>query len=70
MVIMIIKLSTNMGEKDLVITVKSAYNSHPWCPEIVAVVHRCPLLRGFSIKVAIEFDLAGLRVTVVTGLTV
>jgi hypothetical protein len=85
LVIMIIKLSTNMGKKlgdynnkifyqhgkkNFVIPVKPACNSHPWDPKIVAVVHRWPLFRGFPIKVAIEFDLAGLRVTVVTGLTV
>ena len=47
----------------------------------MAVVHRCPLFRGFSIKIAIKFHLAGLRrpllaggrcseVAVNTGLTV
>ena len=60
-------------------TVKPVYNGHPWDPKILAVVDKWPLFRGFSIKIAIEFDLAGLRLTVVghclevavnTGLTV
>ena len=38
---------------------------HPWDPKILAFVHRWPLLRVFSIKIAIEFDLAGLRLAVV-----
>ena len=41
-------------------TVKPAYNDHPWEPQIVAGVKRWPLFRGFSIKIAIEFDLVGL----------
>jgi hypothetical protein len=36
--------------------VKPVYNGHPWDPKIVAVVHMWPLFRGFSIRVAIEFD--------------
>jgi hypothetical protein len=62
-------------------TVKPIYNGHPWDPKIAAVVHRWPLIRGFSIKIAIKFDLDGLRLAVVgswptfrgavnTGLTV
>jgi hypothetical protein len=31
----------------------------------VAVVQRWPLFRGYSIKIAIEFDSAGLRLAVV-----
>jgi hypothetical protein len=46
-------------------TVKPVYNGHPWDPKILAVVDRWPLKRGFSIKIAIEFDLAGLRLAVV-----
>jgi hypothetical protein len=46
-------------------TVKPVYNGHPWDLKIVAVVHRWPLLRVFSIKVTIEFDLAGLRLAVI-----
>ena len=46
-------------------TVKPVYNGHPWDPEILAVVDRWPLFRGFSIKIAIVFDLAGLRLAVV-----
>ncbi len=37
-------------------TVKPAYNGHPWDPKIVAVVHRWLMFRGFSIKIAVEFD--------------
>ncbi len=46
-------------------TVKPVYNAHPWDPKILAVVDRWPLFRGFSIKIAIVFDLAGLRLAVV-----
>ncbi len=46
-------------------TVKPVYNGHPWDPKKLAVVDRWPLLIGFSIKIAIEFDLAGLRLAVV-----
>jgi hypothetical protein len=46
-------------------TVKPAYNGHPWDPKIVAVVHRWVLFRDCSIKIDIEFDLAGLRLAVV-----
>jgi hypothetical protein len=46
-------------------TVKPVYNGHPWDPKILAVVDRWPLQRGSSIKIAIEFDLAGLRLPVV-----
>jgi hypothetical protein len=46
-------------------TVKPVYNSHPRDPKLLAVVDRWPWFRGFSIKNAIEFDLAGLRLAVV-----
>jgi hypothetical protein len=46
-------------------TVKPVYNGHPWDPKIVAVVHRWPLFRGFSIKIAIKFDSARLRLATV-----
>jgi hypothetical protein len=46
-------------------TVKPVYNGHPWDPKIVAVVHRWPLFRGFSNKIPIKFDLAGLRLAAV-----
>jgi hypothetical protein len=39
-------------------TVKPVYNGHHWDYKIVALVHRWPLFRGFSIKIAIKFDLA------------
>jgi hypothetical protein len=42
-------------------TVKPVYNCHPWDLKIVAIVCWRLLFRGFSI----EFDLAGLRLTVV-----
>jgi hypothetical protein len=41
------------------------YNGHHWDLKIVAVVDRWPLFRGFSIKVAIKFNLAVLRLAVV-----
>jgi hypothetical protein len=37
-------------------TVKPVCNGHPWGPKIVAVVHRWPLFRGFSIKIDFKFD--------------
>jgi hypothetical protein len=46
-------------------TVKPVYNCHPWDLKILAVVLRWLLFRGFSIKVAMEFDLAVLRLAVV-----
>ncbi len=46
-------------------TVKPVCNGHPWDPEIVAIVHRWPLFRGFQIKIAINFDLAGLKLAIV-----
>ena len=46
-------------------TVKPVYNGHPCDPRIVTVVQRWPLFRGFSIKIAIKFDFAGLRLAVV-----
>jgi hypothetical protein len=46
-------------------TVKPVHNGHPWDPKIGAVVHWWLIFRGFSIKIAIEFDLAGVRLTVV-----
>ena len=46
-------------------TVKPVYNGHPWDPKILAVVDWWPLFRGFSIKIAIEFDLAELRLAFV-----
>jgi hypothetical protein len=45
--------------------VKPAYNDHPWDSQKVAVVHRWLLYRGLSMKIAIEFGLAGLRLAVV-----
>jgi hypothetical protein len=48
-----------------ILTVKPVYNGHPWDPKILAVVDRWPLFRDFSNKIAIEFDLAGLRLAVV-----
>ena len=55
-----------MSNKLLMNTVKPVYNGHPWDPKILAVVDtRWPLVRGFSIKIAIEFDLARLRLAVV-----
>jgi hypothetical protein len=62
-------VTTNKESAKIVIlktfTVKPVYNGHPWDPKIVAVVHRWLLFRGFSIKIAIKFDLAGLRLAVV-----
>jgi hypothetical protein len=45
--------------------VKPFYNSHPWDPTKVAVVHRWLLYRGFSIKIDIKISLAGLSFAVV-----
>ncbi len=52
-------------EIDIAHTVKPVYNGHPWDPEIVATVHRWPLLRGFVIKIAINSYLAGLKLAAV-----
>jgi hypothetical protein len=46
-------------------TVKPVYEGHPWDSKIVAVVHEWQLLRGFSTKIAIKFDLDGPRLAVV-----
>ena len=46
-------------------TVKPVYNNHPWDSKIVAIVHKWSPFRGFSIKIAIGFSLAGLRGAVV-----
>jgi hypothetical protein len=55
----------NVVKSKITYTVNPFYNGHPWDPKIVAVVHKWLLFRGFSIKIAIEFDLARLRLAVV-----
>ncbi len=46
-------------------SLKPVNNGHPWDPKILAIVDRWQQLRGFSIKIAIAFDLVGLRLAVV-----
>ncbi len=46
-------------------TVKPVYNGHPWDPQKAAVVQRWPVFEGFSIKIGIKSNLAGLRLAVV-----
>jgi hypothetical protein len=46
-------------------TVKPVYNGHPWDPQKVAVVHRWPLCRDFSIEIGIRIILGGLTLAVV-----
>jgi hypothetical protein len=47
------------------ITVKPVYNGHPWDPKKAAVVQRWPVLEGFSIKIGIKINRAGLRLAIV-----
>jgi hypothetical protein len=46
-------------------TVKPVYNGHPWDPKKAAVVQRWPVLEGFSIKIGIKINLAGLCLAIV-----
>jgi hypothetical protein len=45
-------------------TVKLVYSSHPWDPKKAAVVQRWPVFGGFSIKIGIRINLAGLSLAV------
>ncbi len=45
-------------------TVKPEYNSHPWDPQKVAVVHRWSLCRGFSIKITVSIEILGITLAV------
>jgi hypothetical protein len=54
-----------LGVLEIANKVKPVYNSQPWDPPKVAVVHRWSLCRGFSIKIGIKISLAGPSLAVV-----